>query len=254
MAAVDVSETISALETTMGSIENVLDLPDMRKRAAVLEEEASAPDLWDDQAKAQVVTSKLSFLQGEIRKAEARFIDRDRLDAGGKTVRAKRFVLATGSRPAVPKIPGLADLPYLTNESVFDLRSLPRHQLVIGGGPIGIELAQAFRHLGSEVTVIEAATILAKDDPELVEVVRTRLLADGIELREGATVEGVERFYVHLEETLAEIGFLKPTAPRQLMTRLRRLFNRVRLDQMELNILRGMLTEIQKSVRGGPRT
>ena len=71
MAAVDVSETISALETTMGSIENVLDLPDMRKRAAVLEEEASAPDLWDDQAKAQVVTSKLSFLQGEIRKAEA---------------------------------------------------------------------------------------------------------------------------------------------------------------------------------------
>jgi tRNA (cytidine32/uridine32-2'-O)-methyltransferase len=69
-----------------------------------------------------------------------------------------------------------------------------------------------------------------------------------------ATVEGVERFYVHLEETLAEIGFLKPTAPRQLMTRLRRLFNRVRLDQMELNILRGMLTEIQKSVRGGPRT
>ena len=69
-----------------------------------------------------------------------------------------------------------------------------------------------------------------------------------------ATVEGVERFYVHLEETLAEIGFLKPTAPRQLMTRLRRLFNRVRLDQMELNILRGMFTEIQKSVRGGPRT
>ena len=77
MAAVDVSETISALETTMGSIENVLDLPDMRLRAAALEEEASAPDLWDDQAKAQVVTSKLSFLQGEIRKAEAL---RSRLD------------------------------------------------------------------------------------------------------------------------------------------------------------------------------
>jgi tRNA (cytidine32/uridine32-2'-O)-methyltransferase len=69
-----------------------------------------------------------------------------------------------------------------------------------------------------------------------------------------ATVEGVERFYGHLEETLAEIGFLKPSAPRQLMTRLRRLFNRVRLDQMELNILRGMLTEIQKAARGeGPR-
>jgi len=70
-----------------------------------------------------------------------------------------------------------------------------------------------------------------------------------------ATVEGVERFYEHLEQTLTDIGFLKPSAPRQLMTRLRRLFNRVRLDQMELNILRGMLTEVQKAVRGeGPRT
>ncbi len=70
-----------------------------------------------------------------------------------------------------------------------------------------------------------------------------------------ATVEGVERFYEHLEQALTEIGFLKPSAPRQLMTRLRRLFNRVRLDQMELNILRGMLTEIQKAARGGgPRT
>ena len=128
-----------------------------------------------------------------VLEAEARFVDRERIEAGGKLVRAKRFVIATGSRPAVPKIPGLADLSYLTNESVFDLRSLPRHLLVIGGGPIGIELAQAFRHLGSKVTVIEAAAILAKDDPELVAVVRARLLADGIELREGTKVEGVER-------------------------------------------------------------
>jgi tRNA (cytidine32/uridine32-2'-O)-methyltransferase len=68
-----------------------------------------------------------------------------------------------------------------------------------------------------------------------------------------ATVDGIERFYVHLEETLTTIGFLDPAAPRQLMTRLRRLFNRIRLDQMELNILRGMLTEVQRAVReGGP--
>ena len=126
-------------------------------------------------------------------KAEARFLDRDRLEAGGRIVRAKRFVLATGSRPAVPKIPGLAELPYLTNESVFDLASLPAHLLVIGGGPIGIELAQAFRHLGSRVTVIEAASILSKDDPELVEVVRKRLIADGIDLRERAKIAGATR-------------------------------------------------------------
>jgi tRNA (cytidine32/uridine32-2'-O)-methyltransferase len=66
-----------------------------------------------------------------------------------------------------------------------------------------------------------------------------------------ATVDGIERFYTHLEETLRLIGFLNPAAPRQLMPRLRRLFNRVRLDQMELNILRGMLTEVQRAVREG---
>ena len=126
-------------------------------------------------------------------KAEAHFLDRDRIEAGGQVIRAKRFVLATGSKPAVPMIPGLAELPYLTNESVFDLASLPAHLLVIGGGPIGIELAQAFRHLGSKVTVIEAATILARDDPELVEVLRRRLTADGIDLHEGAKVESAAR-------------------------------------------------------------
>jgi pyruvate/2-oxoglutarate dehydrogenase complex dihydrolipoamide dehydrogenase (E3) component len=126
-------------------------------------------------------------------KAEARFLGPDRLLAGDRVVRAKRFVLATGSRPAVPKIPGLAELPYLTNESVFDLGALPRHLLIVGGGPIGIELAQAFRHLGARVTVIEAAQILAKDDPELVAVVKARLVADGIGLQEGAKVVRAER-------------------------------------------------------------
>jgi pyruvate/2-oxoglutarate dehydrogenase complex dihydrolipoamide dehydrogenase (E3) component len=126
-------------------------------------------------------------------KAQARFLGPDRIQAGDRVIKAKRFVLATGSRPAIPKISGLADLAYLTNESVFALESLPRHLLVIGGGPIGIELAQAFRHLGSQVTMVETARILSKDDPELVAVVRTRLLADGIVLHEGAKVLRAER-------------------------------------------------------------
>lgn len=139
-------------------------------------------------------------------RAEARFLDRDRIEAGGRTVRARRFVIATGSRPAVPKIPGLAGLPYLTNESVFDLASLPSHLLVIGGGPIGIELAQAFRHLGSRVTVIEAATILAKDDPELVDVLRRRLVADGVDLRERTTVAAAARAGNGISLTLGDGG------------------------------------------------
>ncbi|MBM3535589.1 MAG: dihydrolipoamide dehydrogenase [Alphaproteobacteria bacterium] len=139
-------------------------------------------------------------------KAQARFLDRDRIEAGGQVVRAKRFVVATGSRPAVPKIPGLADIAYLTNESVFDLASLPAHLLVIGGGPIGIELAQAFRHLGSKVTVIEAVTILSKDDPELVAVLRERLIADGIALREGAKVEAAARAGNGVALTVSDAG------------------------------------------------
>jgi uncharacterized membrane protein YdjX (TVP38/TMEM64 family) len=90
--------------------------------------------------------------------------------AGDLRIRARRFVVATGSSPAVPPVPGLADLPYLTNETVFDLDRLPDHLLVMGGGPIGCELAQAFRRLGARVSLVEMASLLPKDDPELVAV------------------------------------------------------------------------------------
>ena len=89
---------------------------------------------------------------------EARFTDAD--DRRGRRrfeIKARRFVIATGSSPAVPPIPGLDETPYLTNETIFDLHALPEHLIVIGGGPIGLELAQAFRRLGAEVTVLEAA-------------------------------------------------------------------------------------------------
>ena len=102
-----------------------------------------------------------------VLKEEARFVGRNELQAGPHHIRSKRIVLATGSRPAVPPIPGLAEAPYLTNETVFANRTLPSHLIVIGGGPIGLELAQAHRRLGARVTVLEAASFLAKDDPEL---------------------------------------------------------------------------------------
>src|SRR5882672_3172728 len=86
-------------------------------------------------------------------------------------VKARRFVVATGSSPAVPPIPGLAETPHLTNETVFDLTTRPEHLLVIGAGPIGLELAQAFRRLGSQVTVVEAAQPLAREDPECAAIV-----------------------------------------------------------------------------------
>ncbi|HEU4520202.1 MAG TPA: FAD-dependent oxidoreductase [Microvirga sp.] len=125
--------------------------------------------------------------------AEARFTGPDRVAAGGHLVKARRFVIATGSAPAIPPIPGLDAVPVLTNETVFDLAERPRRLLVIGGGPIGIELAQAHRRLGAEVTVVEAAPrILAREDPEMAAVVERALLREGVELRVGASIARVE--------------------------------------------------------------
>ena len=126
-------------------------------------------------------------------RAHGRFCAPDEIEAGDVRVRARRFVLATGSRPVAPPIPGLDQTPYLTNETIFEGRAAPDHLVVIGGGPIGCELAQAHRRLGSAVTVLDMGPILPKDDPELTAVVRSSLEADGIVLRERVQVQAVER-------------------------------------------------------------
>ncbi|UPY35682.1 FAD-dependent oxidoreductase [Sediminicoccus sp. KRV36] len=120
--------------------------------------------------------------------AAARFTGPAEVEAGGQRIRARRFVVATGSSPALPPVPGLAETPHLTNETVFQLTELPKHLLVLGGGPIGIEMAQAFRGLGAQVTVIERASILPRDDPEAVAMLRDILIREGIALIEGAQV------------------------------------------------------------------
>ncbi|EYD73427.1 dihydrolipoyl dehydrogenase family protein [Limimaricola hongkongensis] len=121
----------------------------------------------------------------------ARFTSPDEMQAGDTTIKARRFVLATGSRPLVPPIDGIEDTPYFTNETIFDLREKPRHLLVIGGGPIGIEMAQAHRRLGCEVTVIEGMKALGKDDPELAGQLLDSLRAEGIRIEEDAKVTAV---------------------------------------------------------------
>jgi pyruvate/2-oxoglutarate dehydrogenase complex dihydrolipoamide dehydrogenase (E3) component len=120
--------------------------------------------------------------------AAARFTDRQEVHAGNARVRARRFVVATGSSPFVPPIQGLDVTPHLTNQTIFELGERPDHLIVLGGGPIGVEMAQAHRRLGAAVTVMENGTILPKDDPDAVDVVRARLLAEGAALHEGGKV------------------------------------------------------------------
>jgi pyruvate/2-oxoglutarate dehydrogenase complex dihydrolipoamide dehydrogenase (E3) component len=121
----------------------------------------------------------------------AKFIDKTTVVAGDIRIKARRFVIATGSGPAVPPIPGLAEVPYFTNETIFDNTAPMPHLLVIGGGPIGMEMAQANLRLGSKVTVIEGLTALAKDDPELTVILLRSLRDEGLVIREGAKVSRV---------------------------------------------------------------
>lgn len=122
----------------------------------------------------------------------ARFVGPREVEVDGTRIRARRIVIATGSSAAVPPIPGLDGVPYFTNETVFDNTALPRHLIVIGGGPIGLEMAQAHRAFGSEVTVLEAARVLPKDDPELAALLRDQLIDDGIAVRERVRIARVE--------------------------------------------------------------
>ena len=121
------------------------------------------------------------------------FISAGEVQAGDYVIEARRVVIATGSSPLVPPIKGLDQVDYLTNETLFELREKPDHLLIIGGRPIGMEMAQAHVRLGCKVTVIEGAKALGKDDPEAAEVVLETLRAEGIEIAEEAMVQEVHK-------------------------------------------------------------
>ncbi|HAA92304.1 MAG TPA: dihydrolipoamide dehydrogenase [Rhodospirillaceae bacterium] len=137
---------------------------------------------------------------------EGRFTGPGEVTAGDTRIQAKKFVVSTGSSAGVPPIPGIEDVPYLTNETVFDLTEPPSHMIVVGGGPIGSELAQAHRRLGAEVTMLEMFTILGKDDPEVTEVVKNRMAEEGIDLREGIKIAKVAKDVDGVTVTLDKDG------------------------------------------------
>ena len=139
----------------------------------------------------------VQFFYGDARLRSPRELQLD-----GDVLRSRHFVLCTGSRPRIPPIPGLVDAGYLTNLTVFDLETPPESMVVIGGGPIGVELAQAFARLGTKVTLLQRALrILVRDDAELASLLEARLREEGIDLVTNAEVVQVRRTHGSREVT-----------------------------------------------------
>jgi pyruvate/2-oxoglutarate dehydrogenase complex dihydrolipoamide dehydrogenase (E3) component len=155
-----------------------------RRRARIVDEIA------DDERDERFTRAGIDVIH-----ARARFRDEHTLELeGAREITGSRFVLATGSRPAIPPIDGLSTVRYLTNETVFELQHLPERLLVLGGGAVGLELAQAFRRLGSRVTVLEAADrLLPQDEPEAGETIAQVLAREGIDLRLSVNATAVEQ-------------------------------------------------------------
>lgn len=127
----------------------------------------------------------------QVIQGTARFISPDTLDIAGRKLTARRFVIAAGARAAIPPVPGLNEVEYLTNETMWSLTEQPAHLLVLGGGPIGLEMAQAFALLGSRVTVVEAGRVAGREEPELAAGLRAALTQDGVTIIEDTAVTSV---------------------------------------------------------------
>ncbi|KZL20197.1 Mercuric reductase [Pseudovibrio axinellae] len=134
------------------------------------------------------------------------FVSPDTVKADEQLIKARRFVVATGSRAAVPPIPGLAQTPYLTNETLFELKQRPDHLVIIGAGPIGLEMAQAHRRLGSCVTVIEAMRPLSMADPEHADLVIQKLKTEGVVIHANTNVSHVEKSETGIKVSISVDG------------------------------------------------
>ena len=146
---------------------------------------------------------RISGLSVRVIEGEGRFRDPETVAVDGFEVKARRFVIATGSSPAVPAIPGLAETPHLTGATVFDLTECPDHLIVIGAGSTGLELAQAFRRLGAKVTVLDRATPLADDDLECAGIVLDALARENVTLRVRVQIAAVRRVLARVQVDIA---------------------------------------------------
>ncbi len=191
----------------------------------------------------------------QVIQAAGCFTDKTTVVAGEHQIKARRFVIATGSSPFVPPIPGLDTVPYFTNETLFDNQQKIDHLIVVGGGPIGMEMAQAHHRLGSKVTVLEGFKALGKDDPELTEIALEKIRSEGVDIREGAMVESVEgglghvrvKFKTDAGEDAVEGTHLLMAVGRRPNTAGLGLENaRIKYDNRGIKVDKGMKTSNRK--------
>ncbi len=136
---------------------------------------------------------RLEKLGVRVLGASARFTGRNEVVGGGISVRARRIVIAAGSAAVIPPVRGIDEIGALTNETLFSLNQRPEHLLIVGGGPVGVEMAQAFRRLGSAVTLLQRGRLLPRDEPELVDMLSGRLASEGISIHQDAEITEVSR-------------------------------------------------------------
>ncbi|MEQ8710026.1 MAG: FAD-dependent oxidoreductase [Rhodospirillales bacterium] len=186
-------------------------------------------------------------------RAAARFTGPQEVMAGDTRITARRFVIATGSSPVAPPVEGLSETPYFTNETLFDNKDRIDHLLIIGGGPIGLEMAQAHRQLGIAVTVIDLGPILPKDDPDAVEVVRKSVLEDGVVLHEKVKVVRTEKTAEGVSVTIEKDGAEKTIAGSHLLVAAGRAANVKGLDLEKAGVEYDRAITVDKRLRTSNR-
>tara|TARA_R110000787_G_scaffold16622_8_gene50402 strand:- start:13489 stop:14913 length:1425 start_codon:yes stop_codon:yes gene_type:complete len=186
-------------------------------------------------------------------KAAARFSGPQEVMAGDTRITASRFVIATGSSPVAPLIEGLSETPYFTNETLFDNKDRIDHLLIIGGGPIGLEMAQAHRQLGIAVTVIDLGPILPKDDPDAVEVVRKSVLEDGVVLHEKVKVVRTDKTAQGVSVTIETKGAEKTITGSHLLVAAGRAANVKGLDLEKAGVDYDRAIKVDKRLRTSNR-